>query len=56
MTKMIEKKRGGDGNIYRLDARRGKFDVLILGAYSWRYVVKGASEAFARNEFFLRTL
>lgn len=56
MTKTIESKKGNNGFTYKLQARRGKFDVIFSTGFCWKYAVKAVSEQAARNEFELVTL
>lgn len=56
MTKTIESKKGSNGLTYKLQARRGKFDVIFSTGFCWKYAVKAVSEQAARNEFDLVTL
>ena len=53
----IASTRGADGVSFRLQRRRGKFDVISnRTGFSWRYLVKGVSESAARSVFNLQTM
>lgn len=56
MTKTLESKKARNGTHYKLQARRGKFDVIYATGFCWKYAVKAVSEQTARNEFELVTL
>jgi hypothetical protein len=57
-TKIIDNKTDSTGRKYRLQSRRGNYDVIALdrSGLNWRYVLKGVSESAARRYFETVTL